>query len=171
MRITKDTATFVAKKLCEPKSDELKAMRLSQAEFIRNIYYLRLPREVKTTFSTNPEYFRTTSAIYIDGDGLPQGYKTYSLGSNLPCVQKERIQVATKDANKIQANEDKIADKVKEIRDLQESIEIALYNLRTYNKVQAEFPEAYKLLPPPNFNTSLMVNIKDIRCKLDKANC
>jgi hypothetical protein len=65
----------------------------------------------------------------------------------------------------------KIETMEKGIRELIINIEAALFNLRTYANVEKEFPEAFKILPVSKVNTGLMVNIKDIRCKLDVANC
>jgi hypothetical protein len=171
MRITKTIATEVAQQLIAVKNEELKHLRLQQKTFIRDIYLTQLPKDVLICFGKNPKYFRTTSAIYINGPGLPQGYKTYSIGDPLPSINGDRITVTELYSTDIEKNEDAINTKSKEINELFDNIEAALINLRTYNNVEKEFPEAFKLLPPASINTGLMVNIKDIRCKLDKANC
>jgi len=172
MRITKEIAANVAKQLVSSKKEEIKSLKSQQSEFITTIYEASLSELIKQAFKKHKGFLYTTTSIRLIGSGLPVGYKSYQLTKVLPqCNSCGQFPMNDEQADVIINFSNKIEDLEKSTHELQNNIEAALFNLRTYNNVEKEFPEAFKLLPASKVNTGLMVNIKDIRCKLDKGNC
>lgn len=171
MRITKTIAEWVAKQLTQPKRLEQWAIRNKRSELVRAYYLNQLPDDILKLYNTYPNYFKKTTSTRIDAPGLSGNYNSYSLGTALPEKHGSCLVISAKDAEPIIEFDNIDVSMGKEIETLQANIESALLSLRTYNKVQKEFPEAFKLLPPSSVNTGLAINIKDIRCKLDPVNC
>lgn len=171
-RITKEVAEQVAKNLIEPKVQEKAKLSQLLTNHLRDYYLTTIPEDVLIEFHKNKDYFSTCYSIRIQGEGVSDAYTYYSIGEELPTSnKKDRIQLPPKTAEKAVKLIDSIRDKKTEIEKLSREIQIALYNLRTYKNVETEFPEAFKYLPEAKVNTALAINIKDIRCKLDNANC
>jgi hypothetical protein len=172
MRITKTIATDVASQLVQAKKIELKTLRDNQAEFITDIYEASLSDLIKNAFKKHKGFIYSGSSIRLNGEGLSVGYKNYPLSKELPkCNSCPSFPLTSEQSAIVVDFENKIDTKEKEVKELFNNIEVALINLRTYGNVEKEFPEAFKLLPPANINTGLIINIKDIRCKLDAVNC
>jgi len=53
-----------------------------------------------------------------------------------------------------------------EIKNLRKEIKQALINLKTFKRVETEFPEAFKFLPK-NVSTALVVNVDSIKKQLN----
>lgn len=171
-RITKAIAEAVAKQLVQSKQAEIKQIQDNEADFISGFYEASLSQLVKDGFKKHKGFFHTSSSIRLSGSGLTQGYRYYALNKNYPvCNSCPVFPVSDEQANTIIEFETQIEEKTKSMRELFNNIEAALINLRTYNNIEKEFPEAFALLPKQAVNTALAINIKDIRCKLDKANC
>jgi hypothetical protein len=170
-RITKEIASAVAKELCSSKQSEISDLRKELQITMRKYYLSILPDNIVVQFGENSEYFKQVSSVKITGENISNMYKYYSIGDALPQSNSfERLNLTPKQSLNIVRIFDLIDDKEKAISDLKISIEVALYNLRTYGNVEKQFPEAFEKLPPIT-TTAVMINIKDIRCKLDKANC
>jgi hypothetical protein len=120
------------------------------------------------TFKTHPKYFDKGNSFYFTGVGLNSQY--VSIGKDLP-KSSRYISVTEDQAIKINEFSDSVDKLTKAKSELYRDIENALFNLRTYNNVKEQFPEAFLLLPPSLISTSVSLNISDIRCKLDKNNC
>lgn len=169
MRITKQIATDVAKQLTAEKQLEITTLENKQKEYVTELYLTWLPKGVFECFNKSRSFFRTTSYVYVSGHGL--NHSQFQLSKELPQGAISERPMSEQQAKDLIDYDNKISDLKKALNELKKSIEIALFNLRTYGNVQKEFPEAFKLLPNSPVLTGLMVNIKDIRCKLDKANC
>lgn len=171
-RITKQIAGVVANALCESRKSELKQLQSDQIQFLSTIYEASIPTVVKDAFKKYKGFLNSSTSIRVQGEGISDGYAFYQLTSQMPiCNSCDRFKLDSNQAAVFVDFLNKIHDKKKEVSLLKTEIEAALFNLRTYNNVKKEFPEAFKLLPASRINTGLMVNIKDIRCKLDIANC
>jgi hypothetical protein len=169
MRITKQIATTVAHQLVLPKRQELKAEETKLSEIISKVYLSKIPEEVMVLFATQKKFFKVVGFLKINGNGFNfQGFPLIgSFPDNGDTYCKD---FSVKECDLIKKQFD-IVQKLKlEIEKLTFDIETALINYRTYNNIEKEFPEAFKLLPLRQ-TTALVINIKDIRCKLDKANC
>lgn len=169
-RITKDIASAMAKQLTEPQSKEIAELNNDYAALCRQFYLEKLPDGILPAYKKWIQWFDTTSQIVINGPGLSQGYKYYNIGESLP-KSSNKIEVTAEQANQIVAFENEIARKKQELNTFKSSIEVILFNLRTYKNVCDKFPEAAKFLPAQKTPAPILIQLKDIRCKLDKANC
>jgi len=168
-RITKAIASDVAKQLVKNQRKELEDLKSKRSEFVTSLYEKIIPEDVLMVFKTNRSYINFQSSIRIVGCGFNH-YNNYILTKELP-YNGNYLEVDDTDGDIIKSLDAEIDDSRNKIKELSHSIEIALFNLRTYNNVEKEFPEAFKLLPKQSVNTALAINLKDIRCKLDKNNC
>lgn len=167
-RITKEIAADVATKLLSGKNQEIEKLKEDLRSFVKKCYMAALPKEVVAFFEgPHKEFLRTIRTARFIGEGL--GYEYYAFNEGLPQINNI-ITLNSKEAAHIVALNNKIKDLSDGYRMLYTEIENALYAYHTYKNVESEFPEAYALLPVKT-NTGLMVNIKDIRCKLNTANC
>lgn len=168
-RITKEIASAVAVQLVQPKSDELKQLENNLQETVRKMYLLSLPSGIMDAYEKYKDWFQQCTNITLSGAGLKLGYKYYKIGQALP-KYLQRLELKESDAELIIKIENQIDAKTKEIAELKNAIENALYNYRTYKNVEDNFPEAFRLLPV-RVSTVPMIPIKEIRCKLNKDNC
>lgn len=168
MRITKEKAELVAKKLTEKKVEKCKNLQNKLAEYVTEIAKSKVPKPVMDMYKEYPKYTKSKEySICIQGEGI-DNYRLSSQGitEKIPYTGED-VSVNKKQSDKIQKLHYKIEDAKKEIKQLQREIETAVYNLRTYNKCEKEFPEAFKHLPKEAITTALSVNISDIRNKLN----
>jgi len=165
-RITKTIAESVAKQLAEPKNLELKELKEKSIELVTSVIKSTIPSEIMEMYAKYPDFFNTHYNTRINCAGF--GYEYYKFNT-LP-DDGDNPKISTQDGNKILSLAHKIEVKEKEYKQLRLEIETALIGLRTYSNVQKEFPEAFKLLPTIT-TTALTVDLKSIRCKLDKKNC
>ncbi len=163
-RITKQIAEEMAKHLVEPQTLEITKLTGELTTVCRQFYLDSLPEGILPVFKKWLVWFDSTSQIRIEGPGLSQGYKYYNIGESLP-KNTDSIVITAEQAADI------IAIEKEERSQLRESIEVILFNLRTYKNVQEKFPEAAKYLPAQKTPAPVMILLKDIRCKLDKVNC
>lgn len=59
-----------------------------------------------------------------------------------------------------------IEEKRSVVQELEYNLKEAIFNLRTYKKLEDDFPEAFLLIPKKE-NCSLQTNLSDIRKKLN----
>lgn len=167
-RITKAISEDVAKQLLSSKLEEIGVLKKELKAKGTEIKLRTIPKDVLKAYNSNKSYFRTTNSEYANGVGLDRWFSISF--ETLPC-NSQAIQLTDEEAEFLLILTDKISDKTKEYKNLKIQIETALFNLRTYNNVEKEFPEAFKLLPKLSVNTSLMIDVKKLRCKLDKSTC
>jgi len=168
-RITKQIAEAVANQLCLPKQQEVKAQEENLSSVVTEIYRSKIPVEILQMYHDNPKWFKTLSSIKLNTLGF--NYEFFGMMESLPDNNSMYyMPITPEEAEKIHQQDDLLKQLKKDYETLTKEIKIAVFNLRTYNNVEKEFPEAFKLLPTRQ-TTALIVNLKDIRCKLDKANC
>lgn len=170
-RITKTLAQQVADKLAMPLHAKFRKLEKELSELVTSEYEATLPKDLLTAFKKYPKYFSSATYLNVSGPGLPS-YSSFTLCKALPTLKEgyNRLTVSPETANKFVDLEDKISKLKQEYREHKREIEIAVFGLRTYGKVQLEFPEAYAVLPPIT-TTALTVDLKKIRCKIDRKNC
>jgi len=161
-RITKEIAYQVAKKLTEEKQKEIDLLNKSMGELVYSVVLKTIPEEVITCYNKHKTYFDTNSSVRFNGNGF--NFQYFNMPKSLPLPDR-MISPNDEDSKGILAQFNNIQNKDKELKLLRKEIEVALFNLRTYNQVEKEFPEAFPHLPKPP-NTALIVNIKSIREKL-----
>lgn len=163
-RITKAIAEDVAKQLVQDKENEIQQLKNNLSHYVTKLHIDRIPDAVMKAFKTNGSYVNNQASIYICGAGFDRWFQV-TLEKSLP-YNGDHLEVSSEQGDQIKAAKNLIDDKTEEKRKLRQSIEVALFNLRTYNNVEKEFPEAFKFLPKASVNTALAININDIRNQL-----
>ncbi|MGD1319555.1 Nmad5 family putative nucleotide modification protein [Chryseobacterium sp. 2R14A] len=166
--ITKERAHITAKKLVDNLEVKIREKKQKLSEIVSEIYLKDVPTEIINLFKTNKKYFLTASTIRCEGNGLNKGFDLTSAvpsknGSWSVCILPNAIE-----SKKILKISNEFED-LKEKRDaLKKQIENTLLSLKTYNRIQKDFPEAYDLLPDKDATVNtLAVPIEDIRTQLE----
>jgi len=162
MNITKTIATEVAEKLLSKQALEIKNLRSKLESTFDEIYLKTIPKEVVELFKKYPNYFRTRSGFQLSGNGFD--WKSVTSSKELPCINGS-FQPNEKDAVILQKSINEIDKKKLEYKKLHSEIETALFGLRTYKRVEENFPEAFIFLPN-SISNKLIVNISDLRNKI-----
>lgn len=162
--VTKEIALQVAKQLLDKKLLAIEKLKTTFKTSARVLYLKTLPKSVINLTKKYPEYINQSSSIQLHGNGW--SYEYISFDKSVPVVRNERYWSPDLTiSNAIKKDLNIIRDLEKEYRELLKEIEVSLYSLRTYNRVEKEFPEAFKLLPVKQ-TMALAINIPDIRKKL-----
>jgi len=162
MNITKTIAAEVAEKLLSKQALALEALRKEAGEAFTKIYLKTLPKEVVAAFEKYPAYFQTRSGFQLNGNGF--NWQSITASKKLPYSANAFSPTATEAAILLKVVN--AADTKKfEYKKLFSEIETALYGLRTYKRVEENFPEAFVFLPN-SVSTKLSVNISDLRNKI-----
>ena len=161
-RITKEIAASVAVKLVAKKAklrDETNnALKKELTEMVKKT----IPKEVFDFHLKFPNYIDTRSNLQLQGNGW--NYEYLNLSESLPL--RNNYFIPSKDQAKVlRSLYDEYKEHEKDTSNLRRKIENLLYSLRTYNRVNAEFPEATPFLPSIK-ETGLSINISDIRNEL-----
>jgi len=159
--ITKAIAQEVAIKLTVKKRDSLKNEELKLKDDFREIIIKTIPKDVLDCFEKHPSYFDTRTSVQLSGNGFQ--WESINFGKELPVFRNFTPDAVT--AKKIMILKNKVEDSKKNLSDLQKEIENALFGLRTYKRVEENFPEAFAFLPN-KITTSLAINLTDIRQKI-----
>ncbi len=162
-RITKEIAKEVAKKLTEKKQKALELEKSKLNDLAYGIALSKVPDEVMKCYKKHKGYFNTASYLQLSGNGF--NFDIINFNEYLPSAGIV-FTPNDSDSKKLKALTNSIEDKSKELKSLRNEIEIALCNLRTYNGVEKEFKEAFKLLPKRSISTALTVNLLSIRERL-----
>lgn len=169
-RITKAIALDIADQLTQPYRDEIDKLDFSLREHAEKIHRNTIPFPVLEVYGKFKEYFKQSiKSANFSGPGINRSerinfnnYQPYSTTS---------IELNAYQSGQVVAMLDEINDKKYEFKKLHSDIENSLIALRTYKNVETEFPEAFALLPKQSINTSLIVDLKNVRCKLNPKNC
>jgi len=161
-RITKEIAQEVATRMTEKKKMEIDVLDKKLKDCVHKYVLKQIPKSVLACFKNNKGYFNTRSSFQFVGNGF--NFESYYVNSDLP-YNKYQLSPDVETAKAILQIKHEKDKKNVERNSLRSEIEIALYNLKTYNAVEKEFPEAFKLLPK-RITQALTINIKSIREKL-----
>lgn len=162
-RITNAVAQKIAEKLTEIKKNEIAKIEETINGIAYEIHYNSIPELVLKAFKDNPNYFNSHSSMNLFGPGLD--HQSVKLRQRLP-GKNYLISVGERDAGQLVKLFNKVADKKKNLKGLKEAIIISLINLRTFKNIEANFPEAFALLPPPNTTTALAIDLSALRNQL-----
>lgn len=165
--ISKQQSSNVAKTLTQKLTDQIKLKESEISAIVSEIYIKTLPKDIAEIYKYFKRYFHTASQIRCEGNGLNDSFK---INESVPSQGGWQVCIlpTASEAKKIS----KISNEIKKIEtkrdNLKNSIENTLNSLRTYNRIQKEFPEAFEILPDkdPTINT-LAVPIDDIRAQLE----
>lgn len=161
-RITKQIAEDVAVKLTKKQALEIEKLQKDMKQKFTEIYLKTIPKEIMDLFEKYPKYFEKRSSFQISGNGFQ--YQQLHTDKDYPSSQYS-YSLKEKDASLMLGLMNTLDDKKNELYKLKKEVANLLFNLRTYAKVNSEFPEASPFLPK-TVTTALMVNISDLREKL-----
>ena len=165
MRITKSIAKDVAIKLVAKKEEILKSKKETISSILYEMVLKTIPKEVLDTQEKHSHFFTYAKEVSINGNGFD--FKYFELKQKI--VSKNRYNIifepTPQQAKVLSKLINEYETEKQSIQSLRNKIEIALFNLRTYNKVSENFPEALTFLPKLQ-NTSIAVNFSDIRKQL-----
>lgn len=164
-RITKEIATEVAKTLTKGKKDEYEALEKQLSETVRDLYNETIPDEVKLFQQKFPSFINVRGSVELKGNGFSYEYVVVKPSVITNTNECTCLYPTPDQAKTLQQIKNKIYDLKKEYNTLFLDIENALLSLRTYSKIEKEFPEAFVLLPN-RISTALAININSIREKL-----
>lgn len=161
-RITKLIAEEVSEKLVQKKQTELNNHNQQIKDYVTKVILNHTPKDVLLLSKTEPKYFRMTKQFRFNCNDFKWEY--FSTNHSIPSNDEHYniTETESKQIFKLIQKRDKLR---KELRNLKDEIYQALINLKTFKRVQEEFPEASSFLPSKT-NTSLVVNIDNIRKQL-----
>lgn len=166
MRISKDLAKEVAKKLLQGKQDSLDAKSLE----LKNIVYDRtlssIRDDIKEAYSKFPKFFNTSDYVGILCKEIYDDPVEIKLPKPVPSEGhwKVYIYVSKEEYKSFEAMANEIKAKADEIFDAKKIISNTIFGLRTALQVQKHFPEAYEFLPKESSgNTLPMLNLDQVR--------
>ncbi len=161
-RITKQIAENVTEKLVNKKRNELIQINDKISELATQIVLKNTPKEVLNLFKTRKNYFQSTSSVRFDNNDFK--WEWFTLYETLPS-DNNHYPISDEESKKMFDLINK-RDKAKsDLRKLKSEIYQALINLKTFKRVESDFPEAFEFLPK-NGSTALVVNVESIRKQL-----
>jgi len=165
-RITKQIAEITAKQLVKSKKETVASLRKNFKNEVEKLVMKQIPSEVIKFLEKFPNYTKTNDTVEISGNGW--NFQKIGLGKCLPSPSGYRIQFCPEPviAEQLLSKFKEIEDKENTIERLQNDLEKAIFNLRTYKSVEENFPEAFLLLPKIE-NNSLQINLSDIRNRIN----
>lgn len=164
MRITKQLANDIAKKLTSKNLQEITDAKTKLKSKSKEFAIKKIPTEVMEMFAKYPKVFEATRSIRFTNVDLH--FKWWSIEGDIPDFFENYTPISDADAKTLKKLNDNIRQLENENKDLFRQIEIALIGLKTFKNVERDFPEAAKHLPTPATSTALTVNLDSIRKKL-----
>ena len=162
MRITKYLANKVAQQLIEKKQKEVSTLRTEFQEYLTVVAEKRVPKDVMEFFKKQCEYVETSQSIFLNEKGFNR--EVISLTRQVPAKSSSSLHIVLNDTEATKAKRLHNAWlKAKEnVERLKRELENALLNLRTYNRIEKELPEAFQLLPQGG-GMLIPINIEKLR--------
>ena len=166
MRISKDLAKDVAKKLLQGKQELLDAKN----QELENLAYDRtvssINDDIKQAFGKFPKFFNTSDYVGILCKEIHDDPVEIKLSKPVPSEGnwKVYVYVSKADYKSFEAMANEIKAKRDEIYEAKKIISNTIFGLRTALQVQKHFPEAYEFLPKESSgNTLPMLNLDQVR--------
>lgn len=167
-RVTKELASEIASKLLKDKQKVVDNLHKEYTDFLFEEYNKTIPKEISEFDKKHPGWIRKTSSINFSGYGFNWENVYFSQGQYVLTDRNgnSKIELTSKLADKIKTLKNSWEKERKSVGDLRQQIEIAIYNLRTFNQVEKNFPEAAAHLPAGGKTMSLTINLDKIRSQL-----
>lgn len=163
MRITKQIAENVAERLTETKVKNLEAQKQKIKDLVTELIREKTPHEVVLLSKKHTSFFTITDRFRFDTEDFKWEY--FESNERFPSTEKH-YELTKEENKKLFTLVQKREKQKNEIKQLRKEIEQALINLKTFKRVETEFPEAFKFLPK-NGSTALVVNVDSIRKQLN----
>lgn len=164
MRITKTIAENVAKELTKKLDEKIKEHQDDLEKIASEIFEKSLPKGLMEAYSKFPKYISTRGGFQLVGNGAD--YELMSFGKQLPSI-KSSFQASLKETQSLIGRYDNIKRLKKEKSELETNIKEALLALKTYKKVEQEFPEAVQYLPESSSCVTIAIPMKDLRGEIN----
>lgn len=164
--ITKNVAESIGYKLTQKIADKIKIKRSEISEIVSKIYLENLPKDIVSISEKHRKYFKVSHKIRCEGNGLNSIEITLTKSVISDGNWQLCILPSVSEAKKILKIYNELQDLNEKEKELKKSIENTLLQLRTYKRIEAEFPEAFEFLPKDSVVNTLAVPIEDIRSQL-----
>ena len=170
MRVSKDTASRMARQLTKKSYDKWKAAEAAVPKFIIDLHDKKTPDDVKAFTKDHPGYISTSSTIYLEGPGM--GHNAYeNIGKNLPRNSgggsTVRMVLTTKEAEALKKLQHARTDAKKKWEDLLQETTNSIMALGSSKRVAEHFPQAANLIPDtPAKTMALIPNLEGLTNKL-----
>jgi len=170
MNITKELAGKIATEITNPIKVEMEKIDTEISEIVCSDYLKSVPDEVLKVSKKHYQYFNDNNSQFLyTGTGLGN-CGTYIAG-DIPRDERgtyrDYFKVSDSSAKRIVKllnNKKNLREKLDRMIEQTKSI---LLSLRTYKKIQTEFPEAAKYLPEKT-TTTLAIPIENLRKEIIK---
>lgn len=166
MRISKDLAKDVAKKLLQGKQDLLDAKTKELQSLAYELTLSTIRNDIKEAFNKFPKFFQTSDFVGILCKEINDDPVEIKLLKPVPSEGnwKVYIYVSKEEYKKFEAMTAENKVKGDEIYEAKKIISNTIFGLRTALQVQKHFPEAYEFLPKESSgNTLPMLNLDQVR--------
>jgi hypothetical protein len=169
--ISKDLAWDVAVAVCHKKCSQRDKANKEFKQAVADSYlHENVPLLVTEMYQKIPEFITHSRTLYLKGNG----WNTVSVFLNTPIIVKaktDNIQSvyyypSEKESKKLQKLFHVYEKLKKEYDDLLTETQNTLLTLKTYKRVQEQFPLAYKYLPV-KAKTEVIVNISQLLQKIE----
>lgn len=164
-QITKEVANKVANLLVKKKKEELTRLESELNSFCIEQVIAKTPTEVMLMWE-NPKtkpYINSSNNFYLLGEGVLRNYHK-SLGISLPRQNSTGcISLDSEDAATLVKKLKQIENLEQEIKEIVLKFETTIYNLRSYTRIEKEFPEAYLLIPREEGVNLPSLNLQEVR--------
>jgi len=170
----------IAKELVKSIEAKIAKLETQATEAAEAVFIAKLPEDVVEFWKKYPDLVRTTYQFDFQIDGKKGwGYRSY-VSMKIPDY-KFQPTLTLADNPKLAAKLTKLVKKRKaldfEAAQTTNQIKCTLSKLRTYGEIEANFPEAYKVLiekidkdiPEPKPETNLCDDVEKLRAKLNKS--
>lgn len=167
MRITKEIAEQVARQMIAKKLEKNEAKKKELEGLIAlRVMETKVPKEVIQFISDGfGEYLKKSKGVILIGNGFNHEYVDLKPFPSITTNGYVIFEPTPEDAKIwIKLHEDYNTERNK-IQRLRGEISDTLYSLKTYNRVEKDFPEAFKFLPAKQ-ETGLSICIDDLRKRL-----
>lgn len=163
--ITKDHANIIAKEMVKKMNEKIRLKEEDLSQYITEQYNATLPKDVLSLFNQYPNYFRKAGRVLLKGNGLNSGF---NLLKSVCAVSDYQIALqpdpaAAKIISKSLSEIEKLETKRNQLK---VQIEQTLLSLKTYKRIEDQFPEAFALIPQRGTINAVAIPIDDIRKQL-----
>lgn len=165
-RISQDLASQIAFKLTAKSRAAADLLKKEYQSLVYELYLEETPAEIKKMFTKYPEWFYTRQVVSFFG----HGFRFESVTVEKPVIvntsnRDANLTLTDAIANKLTKFKRKYEKADADCKELKRETEQALINLRTFQRIRENIPEAAPFLPPPMSN-ALVVNVDALNKKL-----
>lgn len=177
MVISRERCKTLARKLTEKMKEHVDELEKAYVKMVVDYYNAQIPKEVHEFARKYPQHISFAEHIDFDGHGFRNEYVSPGLEvwvvSNVENYAQAKLELTPKIADNLIKAKRKWQDAKKELENLKRETEVALRNLRTTKRIEAELPVAAKFLPGVGLVVSYPVpalRLGPLKAKLAKLN-